>query len=80
MLSIKNVIVTPFIPIVCQGFGLSFQDVYFLVLGNDIPITAANEEEDEEGEQFDFDSGDEIPEADRQTILPTQEEANCIGT
>ncbi|XP_070789058.1 rho guanine nucleotide exchange factor 10 isoform X2 [Pituophis catenifer annectens] len=49
------------------------------VLGNDIPITAANEEEDEEGEQFDFDSGDEIPEADRQTILPIQEEANCIG-
>ncbi|XP_063169935.1 rho guanine nucleotide exchange factor 10 [Candoia aspera] len=48
------------------------------VLGNDIPITAANEDE-EEGEQFDFDSGDEIPEADRQTILLLQEETNFIG-
>lgn len=80
MSSVKSVIVIHFIPIVCQGFALSFKDVHSLVLGNDMPITAANEEEEEEGEQFDFDSGDEIPEADRQTILPIREEANCIGT
>ncbi|KAL7988017.1 hypothetical protein Chor_006936 [Crotalus horridus] len=79
MSSVKNVIIIHFIPIVCQGLGLCFKDVHSLVLGNDIPVTAANEEEEEEGEQFDFDSGDEIPEADRQNILPIQEEANCIG-
>ncbi|XP_069707645.1 rho guanine nucleotide exchange factor 10 isoform X3 [Phaenicophaeus curvirostris] len=29
-----------------------------------------NDEEEDEGEQFDFDSGDEIPEADRQALVP----------
>ncbi|XP_073192315.1 rho guanine nucleotide exchange factor 10 isoform X8 [Lepidochelys kempii] len=29
-----------------------------------------SDEEEEEGEQFDFDSGDEIPEADRQALVP----------
>ncbi|XP_072189288.1 rho guanine nucleotide exchange factor 10 isoform X2 [Excalfactoria chinensis] len=29
-----------------------------------------NDEEEDEGEQFDFDSGDEIPEADRQALIP----------
>ncbi|KAI1241198.1 hypothetical protein IHE44_0009664, partial [Lamprotornis superbus] len=32
--------------------------------------TGPNDEEEDEGEQFDFDSGDEIPEADRQALVP----------
>uniref|UniRef100_A0A672VDV8 Rho guanine nucleotide exchange factor 10 n=1 Tax=Strigops habroptila TaxID=2489341 RepID=A0A672VDV8_STRHB len=32
--------------------------------------TGTNAEEEDEGEQFDFDSGDEIPEADRQALVP----------
>ncbi|XP_007476281.2 rho guanine nucleotide exchange factor 10 isoform X3 [Monodelphis domestica] len=35
--------------------------------------SATNNNEEEEGEQFDFDSGDEIPEADRQAHLPSSE-------
>uniref|UniRef100_A0A663EAC0 Rho guanine nucleotide exchange factor 10 n=1 Tax=Aquila chrysaetos chrysaetos TaxID=223781 RepID=A0A663EAC0_AQUCH len=47
-----------------------------------------NNEEEDEGEQFDFDSGDEIPEADRQALLPPppgpgdnieHQEANATG-
>ncbi|NWS75152.1 ARHGA factor, partial [Crotophaga sulcirostris] len=50
---------------------------------------AANDEEEDEGEQFDFDSGDEIPEADRQALVPPSlvpennvehQEANAAGT
>ncbi|XP_048353626.1 rho guanine nucleotide exchange factor 10 isoform X4 [Sphaerodactylus townsendi] len=40
------------------------------VLENELTASATNEEE-EEGERFDFDSGDDIPEADRQTVLPS---------
>ncbi|KFQ66493.1 Rho guanine nucleotide exchange factor 10, partial [Pelecanus crispus] len=32
--------------------------------------TGTNDEEEDEGELFDFDSGDEIPEADRQALMP----------
>lgn len=48
----------------------------------------ANDEEEDEGEQFDFDSGDEIPEADRQAFVPSppdpgsnteHQEANVTG-
>ncbi|NWH56485.1 ARHGA factor, partial [Geococcyx californianus] len=51
--------------------------------------TDTNGEEEDEGEQFDFDSGDEIPEADRQTLVPPppdpensteHQEANATGT
>nr|XP_056712642.1 rho guanine nucleotide exchange factor 10 [Euleptes europaea] len=58
------------------------------VLENELAANATNEEE-EEGEQFDFDSGDEIPEADRQTVLPPvssssnnvdHEQMNSAGT
>ncbi|XP_066468484.1 rho guanine nucleotide exchange factor 10 isoform X2 [Tiliqua scincoides] len=58
------------------------------VLENELKANATNEEDDDEGEQFDFDSGDEIPEADRQTILPSnsysknnteQEDMNSAG-
>lgn len=44
--------------------------------------------EEDEGEQFDFDSGDEIPEADRQALVPPppgpgnnieHQEANATG-
>ncbi|XP_061478881.1 rho guanine nucleotide exchange factor 10 isoform X2 [Rhineura floridana] len=47
------------------------------VLENELTTGVANEEgeEEEEGEQFDFDSGDEIPEADRQTIVPSNSES-----
>lgn len=47
-----------------------------------------NAEEEDEGEQFDFDSGDEIPEADRQALVPPSagpgnniehQEANATG-
>ncbi|NXX50222.1 ARHGA factor, partial [Tricholaema leucomelas] len=46
------------------------------------------DEEEDEGEQFDFDSGDEIPEADRQALVPhhpgpgnnlEHQEANATG-
>ncbi|XP_054051590.1 rho guanine nucleotide exchange factor 10 isoform X2 [Rissa tridactyla] len=38
-----------------------------------------NDEEEDEGEQFDFDSGDEIPEADRQAlVLPPPDPRNNI--
>lgn len=58
------------------------------VLENELKAGVMNEEDDDEGEQFDFDSGDEIPEADRQTILPSnsvskdnteQEDMNATG-
>lgn len=47
-----------------------------------------NDEEEDEGELFDFDSGDEIPEADRQALVPPppdpgsnteHQEANVTG-
>lgn len=47
-----------------------------------------DDEEEDEGEQFDFDSGDEIPEADRQALAPPHpglgsniqhQEANATG-
>ncbi|XP_071892477.1 rho guanine nucleotide exchange factor 10 isoform X4 [Anas platyrhynchos] len=40
------------------------------VLEQEPKATAANDDEEDEGEQFDFDSGDEIPEADRQALVP----------
>lgn len=40
------------------------------VLEDELKGSGTNDEEEEEGEQFDFDSGDEIPEADRQTLVP----------
>ncbi|XP_039385447.1 rho guanine nucleotide exchange factor 10 isoform X1 [Mauremys reevesii] len=40
------------------------------VLENELKGCGTNDEEEEEGEQFDFDSGDEIPEADRQALVP----------
>ncbi|XP_050171393.1 rho guanine nucleotide exchange factor 10 isoform X3 [Myiozetetes cayanensis] len=57
------------------------------VLEHEPKATATNNEE--EGEQFDFDSGDEIPEADRQAIVPPpadpgnnteHQEADTTGT
>lgn len=38
--------------------------MFFSLLENEVKYDRNNNEEDE-GEQFDFDSGDEIPEADR---------------
>uniref|UniRef100_A0A8B9Q5G0 Rho guanine nucleotide exchange factor 10 n=1 Tax=Apteryx owenii TaxID=8824 RepID=A0A8B9Q5G0_APTOW len=58
------------------------------VLENEPKVTGTNDEEEEEGEEFDFDSGDEIPEADRQALMPPpsdsgnnieHEEANVTG-
>ncbi|XP_074847291.1 rho guanine nucleotide exchange factor 10 isoform X2 [Carettochelys insculpta] len=40
------------------------------VLDNELKGSGTNDEEEEEGELFDFDSGDEIPEADRQALAP----------
>lgn len=40
------------------------------VLDHEPKATGTNDEEEDEGEQFDFDSGDEIPEADRQALVP----------
>uniref|UniRef100_A0A674HQC3 Rho guanine nucleotide exchange factor 10 n=1 Tax=Taeniopygia guttata TaxID=59729 RepID=A0A674HQC3_TAEGU len=40
------------------------------VLEHEPKATGLNDEEEDEGEQFDFDSGDEIPEADRQALVP----------
>lgn len=49
---------------------------------------STNDEEEDEGELFDFDSGDEIPEADRQALVPPppdpgsnteHQEANVTG-
>ncbi|CAM9173647.1 unnamed protein product, partial [Bubo scandiacus] len=40
------------------------------VLEHEPKATGTNDEEEDEGEQFDFDSGDEIPEADRQALVP----------
>ncbi|KAM6279727.1 rho guanine nucleotide exchange factor 10 isoform 3-T6 [Porphyrio hochstetteri] len=40
------------------------------VLEHEPKATGMNNEEEDEGEQFDFDSGDEIPEADRQALVP----------
>lgn len=40
------------------------------VLEHEPKATGPNDEEEDEGEQFDFDSGDEIPEADRQALVP----------
>ncbi|XP_010147100.1 PREDICTED: rho guanine nucleotide exchange factor 10-like, partial [Eurypyga helias] len=37
-----------------------------------------NDEEEDEGEQFDFDSGDEIPEADRHAVVPPPDPGNNI--
>ncbi|NWI77053.1 ARHGA factor, partial [Dryoscopus gambensis] len=39
------------------------------VLEHERKATGPNDEEEDEGEQFDFDSGDEIPEADRQALV-----------
>ncbi|NXQ49541.1 ARHGA factor, partial [Catharus fuscescens] len=41
------------------------------VLEHEPKATGLNDEEEDEGEQFDFDSGDEIPEADRQALEPS---------
>lgn len=58
------------------------------VLEHEPKATGMNNEEEDEGEQFDFDSGDEIPEADRQALLPPHpgpgsniehQEANATG-
>uniref|UniRef100_A0A663MWI4 Rho guanine nucleotide exchange factor 10 n=1 Tax=Athene cunicularia TaxID=194338 RepID=A0A663MWI4_ATHCN len=43
---------------------------FHTVLEHEPKATGMNDEEEDEGEQFDFDSGDEIPEADRQALLP----------
>ncbi|NWX86829.1 ARHGA factor, partial [Nothoprocta pentlandii] len=43
------------------------------VLENQPKVPGTNDEEDE-GEEFDFDSGDEIPEADRQALMPPPSE------
>uniref|UniRef100_A0A6G1RPG7 Rho guanine nucleotide exchange factor 10 n=1 Tax=Hypotaenidia okinawae TaxID=2861861 RepID=A0A6G1RPG7_9GRUI len=40
------------------------------VLEHEPKATGMNNDEEDEGEQFDFDSGDEIPEADRQALVP----------
>ncbi|XP_052553026.1 rho guanine nucleotide exchange factor 10 isoform X2 [Tympanuchus pallidicinctus] len=40
------------------------------VLEHEPKAVGTNDEEEDEGEQFDFDSGDEIPEADRQAFVP----------
>ncbi|XP_030920661.1 rho guanine nucleotide exchange factor 10-like [Geospiza fortis] len=40
------------------------------VLEHEPKAAGPNDEEEDEGEQFDFDSGDEIPEADRQALVP----------
>lgn len=45
------------------------------VLEQEPKATAANDDEEDEGEQFDFDSGDEIPEADRQALVPPPPDA-----
>uniref|UniRef100_A0A8C6R847 Rho guanine nucleotide exchange factor 10 n=1 Tax=Nannospalax galili TaxID=1026970 RepID=A0A8C6R847_NANGA len=37
---------------------------------NEVKYDTSNNEEEEEGERFDFDSGDEVPEADRQAPPP----------
>ncbi|XP_074943030.1 rho guanine nucleotide exchange factor 10 isoform X9 [Phalacrocorax aristotelis] len=59
------------------------------VLEREPEATGTNDEERDEGEQFDFDSGDEIPEADRQALMPPppdpgnsieRQEANAVGT
>lgn len=39
---------------------------YFIVFENE--LKCAEDEEEEEGEKFEFDSGDDAPEADRQPI------------
>uniref|UniRef100_A0A8C3CZ07 Rho guanine nucleotide exchange factor 10 n=1 Tax=Cairina moschata TaxID=8855 RepID=A0A8C3CZ07_CAIMO len=39
------------------------------VLEQEPKATGTNDDEEDEGEQFDFDSGDEIPEADRQALV-----------
>ncbi|NWX16037.1 ARHGA factor, partial [Aegotheles bennettii] len=58
------------------------------VLEHEPKATGMNDEEEDEGEQFDFDSGDEIPEADRQALVPPppdpgnsieHQEASAIG-
>lgn len=40
------------------------------VLEHEPKAVGTNDEEEDEGELFDFDSGDEIPEADRQALVP----------
>ncbi|XP_046770503.1 rho guanine nucleotide exchange factor 10 isoform X5 [Gallus gallus] len=40
------------------------------VLEHEPKAVSTNDEEEDEGELFDFDSGDEIPEADRQALVP----------
>lgn len=46
------------------------QSVSFcIVLEQEPKATGTNDDEEDEGEQFDFDSGDEIPEADRQALV-----------
>uniref|UniRef100_A0A8V0X7K9 Rho guanine nucleotide exchange factor 10 n=1 Tax=Gallus gallus TaxID=9031 RepID=A0A8V0X7K9_CHICK len=42
----------------------------FPVLEHEPKAVSTNDEEEDEGELFDFDSGDEIPEADRQALVP----------
>lgn len=48
---------------------------FCIVLEQEPKATAANDDEEDEGEQFDFDSGDEIPEADRQALVPPPPDA-----
>lgn len=47
------------------------------VLEHEPKATGTNDEEEDEGEQFDFDSGDEIPEADRQALVPPPPDPGC---
>ncbi|XP_075563851.1 rho guanine nucleotide exchange factor 10 [Pelecanus crispus] len=47
-----------------------FSHYFFKVLEHEPKATGTNDEEEDEGELFDFDSGDEIPEADRQALMP----------
>ncbi|NXG69204.1 ARHGA factor, partial [Baryphthengus martii] len=57
------------------------------VLEHEPKAMAMNNDEKDEGESFDFDSGDEIPEADRQALVPSpgpennveHQEANATG-
>ncbi|XP_014465926.2 rho guanine nucleotide exchange factor 10 isoform X1 [Alligator mississippiensis] len=46
------------------------------VLENELEVSGTNEDE-EEGEPFDLDSGDEIPEADRQALMPRSSDSRC---
>lgn len=50
--------------------------MFLSVLENELEVSGTNEDE-EEGEPFDLDSGDEIPEADRQALMPRSSDSRC---